>query len=346
VKLYIAGSDKVYAIENFYVKYLRESRIEVFHFPSQSIFYDYYQGGLINKLIFKAGLSSISAQIQNEFKKSIEQFSPDIIWVFKGMELEPESLLWAKKKGILLINYNGDNPFIFSGKGSGNENVTNSIPLYNLHLTYSRWVKIKMEADLKIPTSILPFGFNISDELYKKCTEEGEVIKACFLGNPDKYRAIFLQQIAESGIELDLYGNNWKKFVHHKNIRVFAPVYSDDLWKALRKYRVQLNLMRPHNPDTHNMRSFEVPGVGGIQLAPDTLDHTTYFDPGKEIFIFNDLQDCIFQIEKILSFSKAQAEEIRMAARIRSLQSGYTYKARANQFLKILEENNYLTLAG
>ena len=66
MKLLIAGSDKVYAIENFYVKYLRELGIEVFHFPSQSIFYDYYQKRLTNKLIFKAGLSSIITKIGKE----------------------------------------------------------------------------------------------------------------------------------------------------------------------------------------------------------------------------------------------------------------------------------------
>ena len=42
--------------------------------------------------------------------------------------------------------------------------------------------------------------------------------------------------------------------------------------------------MRIHNPDSHNMRSFEVPGVGGIMVAPDTKEHRIFFEVGKEIF--------------------------------------------------------------
>ena len=58
-------------------------------------------------------------------------------------------------------------------------------------------------------------------------------------------------------------------------------VESSDFWKVLRKYRVQLNLMRPHNLDSHNMRSIEVPAVGGIGLFPDTPDHERFFEKGN-----------------------------------------------------------------
>ncbi len=334
MKIFIVGSDKVYAIENFYAKYLREIGVEIFHFSAQSIFYDYYQKNILNKLIFKAGLSTIFKNINKIFKQEVENFNPDVIWIFKGMEIFPRTLQWARSRNTWLVNYNGDNPFIFSGKGSGNSNVTRSIKLFHLHLTYNSSVKKQMEAEYNIPTGILPFGFDISDGLYEKCRQQPEVIKACFLGNPDKFRGAFLDELAQLGIQLDVYGNDWQKFVTHPNIRIFAPVYGDDFWLTLCRYRVQLNLMRPHNPDTHNMRTFELPGVGGIQLAPDTDDHKNYFEPGKEIFIFDTVAACAVQIREILSFSKEQAQMIRDAARTRSLQSGYRYKDRAYQALQ------------
>ena len=337
MRLFIVGSDKVYAIENFYVKYLRQLGVEVFHFPAQSYFYDYYQKNILNKLIFKADLSGILKKINLQFKQAVEGLLPDAIWIFKGMEIFPASLRWAKERNIKLVNYNGDNPFIFSGKGSGNENVTNSIRLYDLHLTYNTGVKKEMETISNIPTAILPFGFNIEEHLFEKCCQQDEVLKACFLGNPDQYRGKFLQQLAEKGIQLDVYGNDWTKFVQHPNIKVYPPVYGDDFWIILRKYRVQLNLMRPHNPDTHNMRSFEVPGVGGIQLAPVTPDHEKYFEPGKEIFLFRNMDDCVVQINKIMSFTKEQALAIRTNARYRSLQSGYRYQDRAAQALQLIK---------
>ena len=85
------------------------------------------------------------------------------------MEITPDSLEWAKKKKIKLVNYNPDNPFIFSGRGSGNSNVTNSISLYDLHFTYNLSVKEKLEKEFQSKDCFLPFGFDLDDQLFEIC---------------------------------------------------------------------------------------------------------------------------------------------------------------------------------
>lgn len=330
----LVGSDKVFAIENFYIKYLRTGGHTVIHYPAQSLFYDYLQKSLFNKSLFRLGYRKIYRNINKELKEKIIQNNPDILFVFKGMEIFPETLICAKKRGIKLVNYNPDNPFIFSGRGSGNKNITASISLYDIHLTYNLSVKKRIETELNIPVGILPFGFELNDENYNECCQEHEIIKPCFLGNPDSFRAKFILQIAEEGIKLDVYGHDWSKYVQHPNINIFDPVFGIDFWNTLRKYRVQLNLMRPHNPESHNMRSFEVPGVGGIQLAPYTPDHRTYFEPEKEIFLYADIDECVNQIKKLLALKANEAMEIRNCARMRSINSGYSYKDRTKQALE------------
>ena len=156
MRLLIVGSDKVFAIENFYVKYLKDTALEVSLFTAQSIFYDYYQSSILHKILFNAGVSPILRKINDQFKQVITEFEPDVIFIFKGMEIFPESLRWAKQQGIKLVNYNPDNPFLFTGKGSGNKNVTDSIQLYDLHLTYDGDIKKELEQTYKLPTAILP----------------------------------------------------------------------------------------------------------------------------------------------------------------------------------------------
>jgi spore maturation protein CgeB len=337
MRVLVIGSDKVYAIENLYVKYLREYGVDVKLFTAQSIFYDYYQRSIINKIIFKTGFSGILGTINNQFKEAVLEFEPEIIWVFKGMEIYPDSLHWAKDRGISLVNYNPDNPFIFTGKGSGNKNVTNSIRLYDLHFTYDNDIRERMVMDYGIPTSILPFGFEISDELYAECKKQEEIVKVCFLGNPDKKRAAFILQLADH-IPIVLYGNHWERFVFHKNITVHEPVYGNELWKTLYRYRVQLNLMRIHNPRSHNMRSFEVTGIGGIGLFPNTQDHATYFENGKEVFLYSTIEECVKQCMVLLNLNSADANKIRLSAREKSLQAGYSYKDRAKQVLQEIKQ--------
>ena len=338
MKIFLTGSNKIYAIENFYKKYLMELGVEVFHFPAQSMFYDYYQKNLLNKAIYRSGLSKILKKINYNFKESIEEFEPDIIWVFKGMEIFTESLQWAKSKKISLVNYNGDSPFIFSGKGSGNKNVSGSIPVYDMFLTYNSADKEEMEARYGIRSEILPFGYDLDDHLFRDCESVEEVQKACFLGNPDQFRAKFLSDLAGLKVKIDVYGHQWNKFINHPNITVCEPVYNDDFWKTLRRYRVQLNLMRPHNLTTHNMRTFEAAGVGAIHLAPDTPDHRRYFKENEEIFLFNDVRSCYDKISGLLSISKGNSLKIRERARLRSKISGYSYKNRSAQALKFLND--------
>ena len=336
----IVGADSNYAIERSYVKYLSQIK-EITHvslFTAQNRFLAYYNKSTFHKVIYRSGFSSILTRINKELVGTIVENKPDVIFVFKGMEIFPETLKWIRKKGIKLVNYNPDNPFVFSGKGSGNKNITESIGLYDLHFTYDIDVKHRIEKEFGIRSVILPFGFDLSQELFETCQEQEETMKVCFLGSPDIHRASFLKGLAKRNILIDVYGQGWNKFLNNKNIEIYDAVYSDSFWKILRIYRVQLNLMRPHNVGSHNMRTFEIPGVGGIQLAPDTLDHRTYFAPNKEIYLFNSLAECFNEILDLLSLSPAMAKAIRHAARERSLSSAYTYKHRAHQVFEELSK--------
>jgi len=334
VRLMIVGSDRIDAIENFYVKYLKLQGVDLSFLPAHTWFYEYYYRGLLNKLAFRAGISGIYRRINREFRKMVMEFQPSVIWIFKGMEIFPGSIEWAKARGIRLVNYNPDNPFLFTGRGSGNGNVTRSIGLYDLHFTYNLEIKKRLEDQFHARTSFLPFGYEIDNDMYEKCAGQEEVQNGCFLGNPDAQRAGFIKSLADKGISLDVYGSNWNKWLDHPNIRIFSGVYADEMWMVLRKYRVQLNLMRVHNEDSHNMRTFEVPAIGGIMLAPDTTEHRIFFTEGKEIFLFSDIETCVERMHMLLNLPAASADEIRRMARERSIAAGYSYKERARQAME------------
>lgn len=338
MRLLIIGTDEKAAIEQVYIKYLKEYPIVIDFFPAQNLFSKYYNKNLFNKIIFRLGFSRIYLKINRLLKKKVESFSPDIIWVFKGMEVFPDTLKWASDKKIKLINYNPDNPFIFSGHGSGNKNITKSIHLYNRHITYDQKVSIRLSNEFHIPTDILPFGFEISPELFSDIKNIDEIVKVCFIGNPDNERSSFINDLAKRGIELDVYGHNWNKINLHHNINFFPPLYGEAFYKVLRKYRVQLNMMRKHNLHSHNMRSFEIPAIGGVMLAPSTEDHHAFFEDEKDFFSYNDVDECIVKINYILRLNADKIEKIRDAARSKSINSSYSYKNRAEQALKILTQ--------
>lgn len=339
MKILLVGANSDYAIERFYLKYLNTfDNIVAELFEAQNIFLAFYCRNVINKLLFRLGFKNIYEYINKAFIREIQKSeNPDVVLVFKGMEIFPKTIDWLKTRGIKVINYNPDNPFIFSGRGSGNSNVTRSLDKYDLHFSYNLQIKNQIEQQYNIKTHWLPFGFEVEEKLFKSVRSIPEVIKTAFVGNPDRPRAAFLTKLAAKGIHIDVYGNNWRRFVKHPNITLYPPVYGDSLWETLYRYRVQLNPLRIHNHDSHGMRSFEVPGIGGIMLAPRTSEHLQFFEDGKEAFFYENVHEATLCIEHLLSLPNEKANKIRKAARERSLASGYTYQDRAQFVYKILQ---------
>lgn len=304
-------------------------------FPAQNFLYDYLKTSLFNKIKHRLGEKKIYNSINQELKEKIEEFQPDILWVFKGMEVLPSTLHFAKHQKVKLVNYNPDNPFIFTGRGSGNQNVKDSIKLFDFYITYSTEIFEQLKKEIgKEKSYLLPFGYELPEELDLKELPE-EILRVCFIGNPDKERAKFIREMLSAGIKIDLFGHHWNKYLAHPNVSIMEAAYGMAFWEKLRSYRVQLNLLRIHNLTSHNMRTFEIPGAGGIQLAPKTKDHSSFFKEGNEIFLFNSVSGAIEKVKLLLQLEGKEARKIRTKAMNKCLNGGYSYQNKAEEILSV-----------
>ena len=140
----------------------------------------------------------------------VENFKPETILVFKGMEIFPETLLHFKNKNIKLVNYNPDNPFIFTGKGSGNSNITSSIKLFDLYITYDNDIQMRL-FEIGVNSAILPFGYELPIEDFEQSQKVSEIKKICFIGNPDPDRANFIRNLSEgfTNYNMEIIGTNF-----------------------------------------------------------------------------------------------------------------------------------------
>jgi spore maturation protein CgeB len=332
MKILIIGSDYNWSIERIYKRELLKLGHELTHVPVQNWHYDFYYKSKMHKALVRLGLTRLQTNIQRRLLAKVKGQYFDLIWVFKGMELTPQTLKTLKKQTTRLINFNPDNPFIFSGKGSGNKNVTKSIHLYDDHFTYDHKVKSRIESEFGINCTLVPFGFD-NEVISTQELDEVEEIKAvCFVGNPDTYRSNILQEILNKGLPLHVFGHDWQKHLKHPNLTIHGAVYEKDYYKTLRKFRVQLNIMRVHNLDSHNMRSIEVPGCGGIMLAPRTKDHEAFFEEGKEAFFYNDVKDLVAQAAMILGLDDLELSYFKKRAREKVMKH-FSYSHLVNGFI-------------
>lgn len=338
MKILVIGSKNNNSIERYYLQHLSQhndiSHVEFY--GAHDVFLNYYQRNVVNKFLYRFKLSKILYVINSKIKKIISAFKPDVLLVFKGMEIFPDTLQWIKKKSVFIVNYNTDNPFVFSGRGSGNINIKKSISLYDLFISYDKEISELVKNKFAIDTFVLPFAF---ENVFNKSSSFSVINKLCFIGNEDKERLMFINQLANKGVPIDLFGY-WKKKKLHQGINYCGKLENDNLFEYMSRYRVQLNLLRSHNRDSHNMRTFEIPAAGSIQLAPFTDDHLSFFESDKEIFLFTDVNDCFNQINKILSFEKVVADQHLANSRSRLLNSNYSYIDRTISLVEVIK-NKY-----
>jgi len=287
---------------------------------------------VLRRIMPRAAFPEANAVLEAE----VAGFRPDAVWIFKGMEIYPGTLRGLRARGITLVNYNPDHPVDYYAAGTGNANVRDAVPLYDLYLTYSGRIAAEMgEKYPGLKVGVIPFGHDVSAEKFAQIEGEEEVVRACLLAAPDADRRRVVMAVAEAGIPLDIYGLGWDRFVSPRpNLRIHPFASGDEMQRVLRRYRVQLNIFRPHNAGSHNMRSFEVPAVGGIMLAEDSPEHRRFFEAGREAFYFTGTADMIAKTREILDMAKDRADEVRAAARRRSVDSGYSYKDRAQAALR------------
>lgn len=294
------------------------------------------QGRAVRRLAPRAAWRQANADLLSEAC----EFKPDVVWLFKGAEIFPETLRSLRARNITLVNYNADHPFEFFSRGSGNSNIANSITHYDIHITYSHHIAAQMQE--KFPGKrvvIIPFGHEVDEATFCKISPTEEIMRACFLGNPDDHRARNLALLVEAGIPVDVFGNGWQSFLRPSPLlQLHGPVIGRAMFRTLRAYRVQLNFLRPHNRHSHNMRSFEVPACGGIMLAEDTVEHRSFFANGKEAFFFASADEMVDLANRLIAMPKAEADRIRNEARRRTISSGYSYRDRARAAFAELEK--------
>lgn len=340
MRILIVGSAHVAALEQTYHRYFVQwgAESEVFDARQPAGWIHSLPKKGVNALrrFFPAmGLGAVNALLLEK----VRQWQPEVVWVFKGMEILPSTLKRLRDQVPLLASYNPDHPFQYTGPGSGNALMTRSLRLYHAHLTYQEAIAERLRAETGLPVACVPFGFDLDEPTWEAIHDLPETGRVGFVGSADADRAEAVRTLLQAGLPVDVYGNGWNKFLNlTSGLQVFGPVYGADFWAKMRVYRVQLNLLRPHNAGSHNMRSFDVPGAGGIQLAPESAEHRLFFDPETELFLFSSPREMVEKARFLLSLTPEEAETIRQRARRRSVEGGYHYSGRAAEIMKFFQQ--------
>jgi spore maturation protein CgeB len=153
-----------------------------------------------------------------------------------------------------------------------------------------------------------------------------------FVGGADKDRIPLCAVIAESGLDLAIYGDYWDRY---RRTRASWKGYADPatLRKATSAARVCLCVSRKANRDAHTMRSYEAPAMAGVILAEATDDHVKMFGKNGALY-FADIPEMITKAKWLVTH-ETEARQMAEYAHARITGGINTYADRLSSILAV-----------
>lgn len=329
------------AMENYYLHGLRQCGVTVTTYDIATDYYAVITSSAFNKIVNKIAPDYLLKPLNEKLQQYLINKQFEVILVFKGMQLFPETIHYLKQHTKLLTNYNPDHPFHFYSSGSGNKNVLNSIPYFDIYFSYAAQITRQLQEKFNVTAFTIPFAYDDTNAITYTAVPEVKN-RILFIGSYDKSRAELLNKIANAS--LDIYGDlKWK--TRNRHYPALQKAYQQKaLYGSAYKFAIAeaagvVNLMREQNmsEQSHNMRTFEVPGYGGVLISQRTEEQLFFFEEDKEAVYFDTVEELQSKMDYLINNPEI-IKRIKHAAYQRCIKSGYSYNERSVQLFKILNE--------
>ncbi len=312
-KILIIGSKQNYTLDKMYFRALKElkHKVEFYHT------HDTVRSKFI--LFFEKYLSFfyyflIRFLLLNYLKKK-NNF--DLIIFFKGLYLNKKFLIKVKKfnKKTKLVNIFPDNPLNIYDKNISNPSLLETIDLFDYFCLWSKSIIKKLRNKKNL--LYLPFGYDKYTHIkVKKDKKYSNEIN--FIGSYDIKRAGMLKSIKK---KILIAGNGWKGIEN-----LGRPIFENELSKVISSSSISINILRDQNKDSHNMRTFEIPAMGGLMLTSRSIEQNLFFKENKECLMYNGKKELNQKIKYIMN-NKNKIGQIKKKAFIKSKKHSYTNRS-------------------
>lgn len=255
----------------------------------------------------------------------------DLILVIKGELLSSATLDVLKEQtGAKLVNFYPDDPFsdVPSNRLRYGPSVLSE---YDVCFTFARHLIPLYEGAGARQVEYLPFARDPALHSPDRNPDQWQ-FDVIFVGNLDDGRVRWLEGLPE--VRLAVFGERTRSAVGAssslRRATFFPAAYGRELSRALGRGAISINIMRPQNEGSHNMRSFESPACGAFTLSQRTPELIQLFREGEEIACFSTPRELSDQVQEWLS---------SCASRRRIAEAGFarvehdTYELRARQIV-------------
>lgn len=219
------------------------------------------------------------------------------------------------------------------------DNLAACLPVFDAVFTYSErsvasfrrlgagnveWVPLAGDPQLHAPATPSP----------AECVQYGADVT--FIGGWRPEREAVLTGLA--GLDLKIWGPEWDRRCAGNAVVLNAwqgrPLVGAEFATAVAASKVNLNIIDPTNHPAANMRFFEIPVTGGLQVCSACPEMSDVFRDGEEIFYYHDA-GCLRTLVETLLAQEPRCSTVAAAGHALAL-SAHTYRHRAERILTVL----------
>lgn len=282
--------------------------------------------------------SSWVAFINRKIVRSLKIVNPDVVWIDKGLTIQPITLLQIKSvcPDVITVSYSPDD---MMNPNNQTNNYIECIPIYDYHITTKSYNADELK-QLGAKEVIVVDNAYCSRSHKPVLLSQTERLRiggqVGFIGGWEKEREQFMMFLAENDIPIRIWGAWRQNRNYHPNMRVEGRVaWGDDYARTASAFDINLCFLRKENRDVQTTRSIEIPACGGFMLAERTDEHLSLFEEGKEAEFFDSKEELLSKVNYYL-YHEDERKRIALAGFHRCIQGGYSNRERLDKVMKII----------
>lgn len=309
----------------------------VFAFDIEHYFPTNYRG--IHTIVRKLQFGPRLWKMNRDIKTAVAAFKPSLIWIDKGLQIDPTMLGGIKQGPIppLFVHFSPDD---MMNPDNQSRFYLRSIPLYDIHIT-TKTVNVDELKQLGARRVYL-MGNTYCASAHRPIQvsrEDREIYggEIGFVGCYEKERAMSIRHIAQSGMRVRVWGHCWGGMPAEKNVLIEnRSLWGEEYPRAICATDINLCFLRKVNRDQQTSRSVEIPACGAFMIAERTKEHLALFKEDQEAVFFSSDSELIDKLKYYIAHPEERLA-IASAGRNRCVKSGYSNVDRLKAFFRELD---------
>ncbi len=340
-KVLVIGPTNVGALPESYARAFERLGMEVVRFDSEraQMRASRFTG---NCILRRALRSSLWNAVNREAVEVAQRVRPALIFAVKCSFFHPETILQIRKSvGVPFVNHYPDHPYIGirwdpREASALRRDLIEVLRQYSIVWMWERSLVERLRRD-GVEAKYLPFA--VDPEISRpQSVAEGLHCDACHLTHDVAFVATYTrfrcgEVAAIRKHTIAIWGGNWpqKWRTLSGQHRAHPPVWGSAVGDIYARAAVSLNVLNAENLGGPNMRTFEVPGSGGVMLARYSPEQHEFFPENQAAVYYRSPAEIDDKIDGLLADPELRARIRLNAARLAAEQ---TYDVRAAQVLR------------